>query len=530
MLIDTIPTGTRATAHPPRAGRVRARLGEATADGCVSARRRLIILVTCCLAVVLTAMDVTIVNIALPAIRSDLHASVAELQWSIDAYTVVVASLLLLAGSIADRFGRRKTFQIGLGVFSLGSLLCSVAPSAPALVAFRVLQAIGGAMLNPVAMSIVVNTFIDPKERARAIGTWGAAFGVSMAAGPLLGGLLVEAIGWRSIFWVNIPFGILALILTARFVPESRADRPRRFDLVAQVLVIATLLGLTSAVIDGRRVGWTSWPIAAGFATAIMGAFGLVAWESRRREPMLDPRFFRSLPFAAATVVAVLAFAACNGFLFLNSLYLQEARGMSASAAGLATLPVALALIVCSPLSGRLVAAGRARVALVVAGAAIAIGAVLLTALTQQTPLAYLVVAYGIFGVGLGTINAPITNTAVSGMPRSHAALASAVASTSRQVGASLGVALAGSLAGAGIESAHGPDFAAATHVVFWVIAGLGVAIVVLGFASTGARAKASAERVAFLLDSPGAHSDSGMRSMSPGAPTIEPGLRQPRT
>jgi len=176
---------------------------------------------------------------------------------------------------------------------------------------------------------------------------------------------------------------------------------------------------------------------------------------------------------------------------------------MSAFAAGLATLPVALALMVCSPLSGRLVAAGRARVALVVAGAAMATGALLLTALTQQTPLVYLLAAYGIFGVGLGIVNAPITNAAVSGMPRSHAALASAVASTSRQVGASLGVALAGSLAGAGIESAHAPDFAAATHVVFWVIAGLGVAIVVLGFASTGARARASAERVAFLLDAP---------------------------
>ena len=468
-----------------------------------AAHRRYVILVTCCLALVLTAMDATIVNIALPAIRGDLHASVAELQWSIDGYTVVVASFLLLAGSIADRFGRRKTLQVGLVVFSLGSLLCSLAPNAPALVAARVLQAIGGSMLNPVAMSIIINTFIDPKERARAIGIWGAAFGVSMAAGPLLGGLLVESIGWRSIFWVNIPFGILALLLTARFVRESRAAQPRRFDLVAQALVIVALLALTSAVIEGRRAGWTSWPIATAFTTSLASALGLVAWELRRREPMLDPRFFRSLPFATATLVAVLAFAAFSGFLFLNSLYLQEARGLSASAAGLATLPIALALMVCSPLSGRLVGAGRTRLALVVAGAAVATGALLLTALAQQTPLAYLLAAYAIFGVGLGMVNAPITNTAVSGMPRSHAGLASAVASTSRQVGASLGVALAGSLAGAGIESAHRPDFAAATHLVFWVIAGLGVGIVVLGLVSTGARARASAARVAFLLDAP---------------------------
>src|SRR5450432_2547539 len=468
-----------------------------------SRRGQLIILFTCCLALVLTALDATIVNIALPAIRSDLHASVTELQWSIDAYTIVVASFLLLAGSIADRFGRRKTFQVGLLVFSLGSLLCSVAPNARVLVASRVLQALGGSMLNPVAMSIIVNTFLDPKERARAVGIWGAAFGVAMAAGPLLGGLLVESVGWRSIFWVNIPVGALAFALTARFTRESRAEQPRRFDLLAQVLFIAALFALTSAVIDGRHAGWASWPVALGFATAIASAVGLVAWESRHHEPLLDPRFFRSLPFAAATLTAVLAFASFSGLLFLNSLYLQEARGLTASQAGLATLPIALALTVCSPLSGRLVGAGHARLALVIAGAAMATGALLLTALTQDTPLPYLLGAYGIFGVGLGMVNAPITNTAVSGMPRSRAGIASAVASTSRQVGASLGVALAGSLAGAGIESAYQPGFAAATHAFFWVSAGLGMAIVVLGIASTGTRARASASRVAFLLDGP---------------------------
>jgi MFS family permease len=230
---------------------------------------------------------------------------------------------------------------------------------------------------------------------------------------------------------------------------------------------------------------------------------------------MLDLRLFRSVPFAAATLMAVVSFAAFNGFLFLNSLYLQESRGMRASTAGLATTPLALAIIVCAPLSGRLVAAGRVRVALVVAGAAMAIGALLLTALAPGTSIAYLVVAYGIFGVGLGTVNAPITNTAVSGMPRSQAALAAAVTSTSRQVGASLGVALAGSLAKAGIESAHRPDFADATHVVFWMIAGFGAAIALLGLASTGARAKASADRVAFLLDAPALAPQDGARSAS---------------
>jgi EmrB/QacA subfamily drug resistance transporter len=472
-------------------------------SGDTPVRRPLVILATCCLSLFLVTMDVTIVNVALPSIRRDLHATVAGLQWSVDGYTVVIASLLLLSGSMADRFGRRKTFQLGLAIFCLGSLLCSLAASTGALVGFRMVQAVGGSMLNPVAMSIIVNTFTDPKERARAIGIWGAVFGVSMAAGPLIGGALVERVGWRSIFWVNVPIGALALALTARFVPESRADRPRRFDLVAQAMVIFGLFALTSAVIDGRRVGWSSWPIAAGFGVAIACVVGLIVWESRRREPLLDLRLFRSLPFSAATMLAVLAFAAFSGFLFLNSLYLHEARGLRASTAGLMTLPIALALVVCSPLSGRLVGAGRARLAIVVAGFAIGAGALALTGLTRDTPLPVLVGAYAVFGVGLGSINTPITNTAVSGMPRSQAGLAAAVASTSRQVGASLGVALAGSLAGSGIDGAHRADFAESTHRVFWLIAAYGVAIVLLGIASTGSAARASAQRVATLLGAP---------------------------
>jgi EmrB/QacA subfamily drug resistance transporter len=463
--------------------------------------KRRIILATCCLSLFLVTMDVTIVNVALPSIRADLHASVAGLQWSIDGYTVVVASFLMLAGSTADRFGRRRTFQTGLAIFTLGSFLCSLAPTTAALVAFRMVQAIGGSMLNPVAMSIVVNTFTDPRERARAIGIWGAVFGVSMAAGPLLGGMLIDAIGWRSIFWVNVPVGLVAIVLTARFIPESRAEKARRFDLVAQALVILGLLALTSTVIAGRHAGWSSWPIATGFLFSLACAVALVRWEWRRHEPLLDLRFFRSLSFSAATLVAIMAFAAFGGFLFLNSLYLQEARGLSASRAGWMTLPIALAIVFCSPLSGRLVGAGRARLALAVAGSAIAAGAALLTGLSRDTPLSLLLLAYTTFGIGMGTVNAPITNTAVSGMPRSQAGLASAVASTSRQVGTSLGVALAGALAGAGIDSGHQAGLAEATHVMFGVMATYGVAIVVLGIASTGGLARASAQRIAFLLE-----------------------------
>jgi MFS family permease len=191
-----------------------------------SHRRRLLILAICCMSLFIFGVDVTIVNVALPSIQHDLHAPVSGLQWTVDAYTVVVASFLILAGSTADRFGRRRVFQIGLATFTLGSLLCSLAPGLGWLVAFRMLQAVGGSMMNPVAVSIITNTFTDPRERARAIGIWGGVFGLSIAAGPVLGGLLVAGVGWRGIFWVNIPIGLAAIVLTALFVPESRAARP----------------------------------------------------------------------------------------------------------------------------------------------------------------------------------------------------------------------------------------------------------------------------------------------------------------
>jgi EmrB/QacA subfamily drug resistance transporter len=471
----------------------------------LSPGRRRAVLATCCLSLFLVTMDVTIVNVALPAIRRDLHASVGGLQWAIDGYTVVVASFLTLAGSTADRIGRKRTFLAGLSLFALGSLLSSLAPTTAALVAFRAIQALGGAMMNPVAMSIIVNTFTEPRERARAIGIWGGVFGVSMAIGPLIGGVLTERLGWRSIFWVNVPIAMAAIALTVKFVPESRAPRPRRIDPVGQALVMLTLASVVSAVIDGRRLGWSSLSVAGSFALAALSIAFFIAYERRRTEPLVDLRFFRSIPFSCATLLAILAFTAFSGFLFLNSLYLQDARSLRPSAAGLMTLPIALALMICSPLSGRLVGSGHARLAIVMAGVAISVGGGLLVHLEVTTPLAWLVVAYTVFGIGLGMINAPITNTAVSGMPRAQAGLAAAVASTSRQIGASLGVAVAGTIAGGGIHSAHAPNFASATHPVFWLVAAEGVVIVLLGLYSTGPRAENSVRMLGPLLREPGA-------------------------
>lgn len=456
-----------------------------------------LILGICCLSLLMVAMDATIVNVALPSIRHDLAASISGLQWVIDAYTMVVASLLMLAGSMADRFGRRRVFQSGMALFMLGSLLCSLAPNIHGLVAFRSLQALGATMLNPVAMSIIANTFHEPKARARAIGIWGAVAGVSMALGPVIGGVLTETIGWRSIFWVNLPVGAAAMLLAARYIPESKAPRPRRVDLLGQLLVFVVLATVTYAVIEGPHAGWNSATIIGLFATAAFALVALLIYEPRRHEPLIDVRFFRSAPFSSATLIAICSFSAFSGFLFLNALYLQEVRGLSAFHTGLCTLPLALATILCSPLSGRLVGTYGTRPSLLASGTATIISALMMTQLTATTPLPFLLLTYVLFGIGFGMVNAPITNTAVSGMPKAQAGLAAAVASTSRQIGASLGVAIAGTILGAHIHN----GFAEASHPFWWLVTGGGVIVLLLAWLSNTRWAHDTTRHAAHLME-----------------------------
>jgi EmrB/QacA subfamily drug resistance transporter len=357
------------------------------------------------------------VNVALPSIGHDLHASVSGLQWTIDAYTLVLASVLMLSGSTADRFGRRRTFVVGLALFSAGSLLCSLAPSLGLLVVFRMLQAVGGSMLNPVAMSIITNTFTDSKERAQAVGVWGATVGIAMALGPVVGGLLVTSAGWRSIFWINIPVGVTAIILALRYVPESRAPRARRFDPLGQVLMVVLLATLTYGIIELPSKGWSSLTILAAFSAAVAALVGFLLYEPRRVDPIIDVRFFRSVPFTSATLTAIAAFATFGGFLFMNTLYLQEARGLSPLRAGLDTLPMAAVTVLASPLSGRIVGQRGPRIPLLTSGICLMVGCAMLAGITSSTPFSWLFAAYVIFGLGFGLINPPITNTAVSGMP-----------------------------------------------------------------------------------------------------------------
>jgi EmrB/QacA subfamily drug resistance transporter len=462
-----------------------------------SNRRPWLILCICCMSLLIVGTDVTIVNVALPSIGHELHASLSDLQWTVDAYTLVIGSFLMASGSTADRFGRRRVFQIGLTLFTLGSLLCSVATSVTALVIFRCLQALGGSMLNPVALSIVSNTFTEPRARARAMGVWGAVFGISLALGPVVGGVLVTSLSWRAIFWINIPIGVAAIILTQLFVPESKAATARRFDPWGQSLVIITLATLTYGVIEGPSRGWGSPLIVAMFTVAAAAAVTLVRVESRREQPLLDIRFFRSVPFSGASGIAVLAFGVLSGFLFLNTLYLQEGRGFSALHAGLLTLPMAAMICLFAPVSGRLVGTKGPRLPLVLAGLATVVSLTLLTRITDATSIPYLLASYVVLGIACGLVNAPIANTAVSGMPNSQAGVAASVASASRQTGSVLGVAITGSI----VAGASAAGLASASHAAWAVLAACGLAVAALGYASTTRRALGTAQRVRGMLD-----------------------------
>jgi EmrB/QacA subfamily drug resistance transporter len=455
----------------------------------LSRRRRLGILAVCCSAVFMVGLDNTAVNVAVPSIGRQLHASVAGQQWTIAAYTIVLASLMLLAGSMGDRIGRRTVFQAGLATFILGSWLCSLAPSLGWLIAFRVLQAVGGSMLNPVAMSIITSTFTDRAERARAIGVWGAVLGLSMALGPVLGGGLVSSVGWRGIFWANIPVGLAAIVLTAMLVPESRTPQPRRPDPVGQILVIVMLGALTYAIIEAPVAGWHSARIWGLFALATAALVTLVSYESRRAEPLIDPGFFRSVPFSGAVLTAICSYAALGGFLFLSSIYLQDVRGLSALNAGLLLLSAGAALAICAPVGGWIVARRGTRIPLLIAGVALTLSSAALSRLTSVSPGSGVELSYVLFGIGAGMVNTAITSTAVAGMPTAQAGVASGISSASRQVGLALGVSIAGSVLNSGL---HGPvraGFVGASHAGWVLLAGCGYLVLLLGLVTTSRRA-----------------------------------------
>jgi EmrB/QacA subfamily drug resistance transporter len=421
-------------------------------------RTKLLTLTLSCFGLFMVLLDVTIVNNALPAIQRNLDTSLSGLQWIIDAYTLVFATLLLTAGALSDRQGRKRWFMIGLAVFTIGSALCGLAPNEGVLVASRALQAAGGAALSPASLALLSGAFPDPRERAQAIGIWSGISGLSLAAGPLIGGALVDGPGWRWVFFVNLPVGVIAFLAAARFLVESVNPHPRRLDLAGQALAIVTLGSLVYGLIEGGAKGWTSPLILSMFALAAVAFTGLLIAESRRRQPMIELRFFRSPSFSGTNLVAFLTFFALLGFTFFNTLYFQEIRGYSAFGAGLLGLPATLAIVVIAPLAGRFAAARGPGLPIALGTAMAGAGLLSLLGLGLDTPYSHIWWSIALFGAGLGLVTAPMAAAAVAGMPPSQAGVASAILNTSRQVGGAVGIALLGAIFSSRFRAALPPS------------------------------------------------------------------------
>jgi EmrB/QacA subfamily drug resistance transporter len=404
---------------------------------------KLLTLGACCFGLFMVMLDNTIVNVALPSIQRELGAGVSGLQLVVDAYVLVFASLLLTAGSLGDRFGR------GLVVFTASSALCGLAPSLPALVGGRALQAVGGAALLPSTLAILTTAFPDPRERVQAIGLWSGMSAMALAAGPVLGGLLTDALGWRWVFYVNLPVGVAAFLVAGRVIAESRNPAAGRLDLPGLVLGGIGLGAVTFGLIEGNQRGWRS-PVI--LALLLLGAMALMAFllvEAHRHAPMLALHVFRDPSFSSANAVALLVGFALLGFVFFNTLYFQAVHGWSPLQAGLRSLPNTLAVVVSAPLAGRLASRFGYRVP-VVAGLLLgATALLLLTGIHVGTPYAALWWKLAMLGAGFGLAISPSVAAAVAAMPGAQAGVASAVTNTSRQVGGALGVAVLGAVAGA---------------------------------------------------------------------------------
>jgi MFS family permease len=339
--------------------------------------------------------------------------------------------------------------------------------------------------MTPVALAIVTNVFTGRAERAKAIGFWSASSGIGIALGPLLGGILVDTLGWRSIFWVNVPVGIAAIILTARLVPETRSASPRRFDPVGQLLVLAIIGSAAYGIIEAPVNGWASPQTLGSLAITAAGLAVLIPFELHRYQPLVQIKLFADRAFTTSFVTVLVALIAFAGLLFANTLYLQDDRGLSASSAGLLSLPLAAAAVVASLISGRLVARNKARSTLIVSGVALTVAPIALAAFGPTTPLGWIVIPFIVFGTGYGLLNSPVNVTAVSQLPDEQAGVAASLVSTSRQLGSVLGVAIVGSILAVGGTSGVASSPGGFGVPVCAVIAGCGLVVVCVNAFST---------------------------------------------
>ncbi|MCB0864381.1 MAG: MFS transporter [Solirubrobacterales bacterium] len=432
--------------------------GQATGDGITfeSAAGRWVLAVTV-LGSGLAFLDGTVVNVALPAIGRDLDATTSSLQWILNGYLLTLASLILLGGSLGDRYGRRRVFTLGVAWFTLASLLCAVAPTSEALIGARLLQGIGGALLTPGSLAIIEST-VATGERARAIGAWSGLGGVATAIGPLLGGWLVEAVSWRLIFLINVPIGLFVFVSARRHVPETRdPDAPRRLDALGALLAALGLAGTTYALIQAPD-GGASATVLVGAIAGIAALVAFVIVERHAPNPMMPLSMFSSRQFTAANLVTFAVYAALGGVFFLLVAFLQIAVGYTPLAAGAATLPVTLIMLLLSARSGALAQRIGPRVPLTLGPLILAAGMLLMTRISPGEPYATSVLpAVVVFGLGLTLVVAPVTATVLAAADERRAGIASGINNAVARVAGLLAVAVLPAIAGLTGDSFYDP-------------------------------------------------------------------------
>ncbi len=409
------------------------------------AKRSPLPLVVICLGYFLVILDTMVVNVALPAIGTELHGGVSSLQWVVDAYTLAFAGFLLSGGALVERLGARRTFVGSVALFATASLACGCAPSLAVLVGARVLQGAGAAVLVPSSLVLLQAAYTSREERSRAFGAWGSIAGVGAAAGPIVGGLLVTAWSWRGVFLVNLPFALAALVLARGRLPAVER-RLRAADAAGQALGVGSLALLTAALVEGGRLGWGSPAVLVGLAAAAITALGFVAAERRHRDPMLPLGLFAEPGFAAGSAVGLFINFGFYGQLFVMSLYFQQTRGYSALGAGLALLPEALLLVAASTMSGRLMARRGPRPAMLAGLSLGAAGLLGLAVAGPHTSYPELVPAMAAAGFGMALTMPAATASVMESAPPERGGIASGVVNAARQTGGVLGVALLGAL------------------------------------------------------------------------------------
>ena len=402
---------------------------------------------------VVVQLDVTIVNVALPKIGADLRASVSVLQWIVDAYALTFAVLLLSAGALGDRFGSKRLFMLGFALFAAASLACGLAPSGALLIAGRAVQGIGAALLVPTSLALLNHSAgRDAKMRARAVALWTAAGGVAIAAGPLLGGLLLGSFGWRSIFLVNLPICAIGIAMSIRIPDTAHRENARRLDALGQTLAIVSLAGLIGAVIEARPLGVAHPLVVVGGVLAIACGAGFVYSERRSSSPMVPPELFAGGHLAPLIAFGTFVNLTYYGIVFVLSLYLQQLLGYSAIRAGLAYLPLTATFIVSNVISGWLTGRAGARTPMLVGALIGALGFALLLRLTASSPYTSMLVAFILIPGGMGLAVPAMTTATLAAVDTKWAGTALALLNTARQAGGAIGVAIFGALVGSGKE------------------------------------------------------------------------------